>query len=385
MGQKRKMNSEIARSNIDINIRMRLWAVSAGRCEICNKILYRDSKFGNEGNFAENAHIHAVSSGGPRHKKDMSADDINNIDNLMLLCAEHHHLIDNKPEEYTGDFLVTQKKEHEERIRCVTEIPKDMSCRMVTYFMNIDNLEIYSSERILRQAVISDKMFPRQESAIELHKGSSTEYISTKEYFEEKSLELEKQVKSWFDNIVKKEDAISIFALAPQPLLFKLGTLLSDQLNVHVFQCHRSDHKWAWPSDEYLSPQFVLRKTHECSAENIALVIDLSAEVIDSRIISVLSSECTIYHLTIDNPNRNFVKNKLIQNEFVTSFRNAMEQIKNEYPQAPCIRIFPAMPNSLAVRAGMDIMKSDKPVILYEQPKSAENFLETITIGGKNV
>ena len=32
----------------------------AGRCEICNKLLYLDSHYGDDANFSENAHIHAV-------------------------------------------------------------------------------------------------------------------------------------------------------------------------------------------------------------------------------------------------------------------------------------------------------------------------------------
>ena len=111
--------------------------VQAGRCEICNKLLYLDSRYGDDANFAENAHIHAVGKTGPRHVDDMTQDEINNIDNLMLLCAEHHHLIDTKPENYPSDFLIVQKKNHENRIRRLTEIQDSDSCKMVTFFSNI--------------------------------------------------------------------------------------------------------------------------------------------------------------------------------------------------------------------------------------------------------
>ena len=37
-----KVNSEIGRTSIKEHIRMRLWAVSGGRCELCNRILYQD-------------------------------------------------------------------------------------------------------------------------------------------------------------------------------------------------------------------------------------------------------------------------------------------------------------------------------------------------------
>ena len=41
------------------------------------------------------------------------------------------------------------------------------------------------------------------------------------------------------------------------------------------------------------------------------------------------------------------------------------------------------MPNSLAVKAGMDYMpKADLPLIIYEQYKESEGFFEALAIGG---
>ena len=113
------------------------------------------------------------------------------------------------------------------------------------------------------------------------------------------------------------------------------------------------------------------------------MVIDLSAQIIDNRVTSVLGDECTIFHLTIESPNRLFVKNKKIQDDFVKSFRSLMEQIKNEYPNADKIHVFLAMPNSLAIRAGMDIMpKVDLPIVIYDVLSAGNEFTETIKMGG---
>lgn len=176
---------------------------------------------------------------------------------------------------------------------------------------------------------------------------------------------------------------LQFFTLAPQPLLFKLGTLISDQLNVQVFQCHREGEKWSWPENEFTRIKYLIKKTCDKSEETVAMVIDLSAQIIDNRVTVVLGDECTIFHLTIESPNRLFVKNKKIQDDFVKSFRSLMEQIKNEYPNADKIHVFPAMPNSLAIRAGMDIMpKVDLPIVIYDVLSAGNEFTETIEIGG---
>ena len=127
------MNSCIGRTTIDEKVRMKLWAISGGRCEMCNRLLYSDLHYGNDGNFGELAHIHAVSEGGPRHKFGMTPEEKNNIENLMLLCEEHHHMIDNNPNDYSDGTLTRTKQAHEERIRRVTEISEEQSCRIACY------------------------------------------------------------------------------------------------------------------------------------------------------------------------------------------------------------------------------------------------------------
>ncbi len=376
-----KVKSEIGRTSIKEPVRMKLWAVSGGRCEMCNRILYQDLVYGHDGNFGEMAHIHAVSEGGPRHKYGMTEEEKNNIDNLILLCAEHHHMIDTYPEDFGEGLLLKKKKTHEDRIRQVTGIPSEQSCRIVTYFSNIDNQTEFSSDRMLREAVLLSGRVPMQEPVINLSEDSVTKYVPTKAAFGQKEQDLETQFRIWFNATIKSEDSVGIFALAPQPLLFKLGTLINDQYNVVAFQCHRSGHKWAWPNHNE-GIRFDFKCTKEGASEKVALVIDLSATVLDDRITSVLGEDVTIFHITMDNPCRTFVTSEAVQDDFVQVYRHAMEHIKNLRPAPAEIHLFQVVPNSLAVRAGMDYMpKADLPVVLYEQANQADGFFEAVTIG----
>lgn len=375
------MNSEIGRTSINEKVRMKLWGISAGRCEICNRLLYQDTALGVDGNFGENAHIHAVNKNGPRHKYGMTTEEKNDISNLMLLCAEHHHMIDTNPELFGASKLLKIRERHEQRIRNVTGIPDYQSCRMVSYFSNIDNQEIFSKESLFRQSLVASQRIPLQQPVIPLHKGMTTQYTPSRENFEAKALELEQAFKEWSDAIIKQEDSIAVFALAPQPLLIKLGTLINDQYNTEVFQCHREGHKWAW-QDHSEAVEYIIKRPGNI-ANSVALVIDLSAEVVDDRIKSVLGEDSAIYHLTIPTPNRNFVRSRDIQSEFVKTFRVLLEEIKNLRPQPKIVHLFPVMPNSLAIRAGMDFMpKTDIPMLIYEQANARDGFFSTLTIGG---
>jgi hypothetical protein len=63
-------------------------------------------------------HIAAASKEGPRFDKDMTDDERRGFDNLILLCDEHHVMIDNKANEetYPTTLLKTWKSEHEKKM-----------------------------------------------------------------------------------------------------------------------------------------------------------------------------------------------------------------------------------------------------------------------------
>ena len=55
---------------------------------------------------------------------------------------------------------------------------------------------------------------------------------------------------------------VSLFALGPQPLLVKLGTVLNDQYPISVFQKHRNPDSWRW-LDEDIQNEIKLIEPHE--------------------------------------------------------------------------------------------------------------------------
>ena len=95
---------------------------------------------------------------------------------------------------------------------------------MVSFFSNIDDIDVYGDATAFKRAVIRDKMYPKQDEPIALHTGSPTRYIRSKENIERQADELAQQVRLLFEGI-KKEERIAVFSLAPQPLLFKLGAI----------------------------------------------------------------------------------------------------------------------------------------------------------------
>ncbi len=65
---------------------------------------------------AEIAHIRGLNPGSPRYEPDMTDAERNGYDNLLLLCANHHKLIDKlEPDAYPAADLQRIKADHEDR------------------------------------------------------------------------------------------------------------------------------------------------------------------------------------------------------------------------------------------------------------------------------
>lgn len=64
----------------------------------------------------EIAHIISPNEGGPRHDPSISTEQVNQLDNLLLLCPTHHRMIDRNPDDYPVDTLKEwnqmERKEH---------------------------------------------------------------------------------------------------------------------------------------------------------------------------------------------------------------------------------------------------------------------------------
>ena len=84
----------------------KLFSLSAGKCNICNRSVIEDDVV-----IGEMAHIIAKSSNGPRGDKNNPRND--SYYNLILLCSIDHKKVDSRPQDYPKDYLLSIKSQHE--------------------------------------------------------------------------------------------------------------------------------------------------------------------------------------------------------------------------------------------------------------------------------
>lgn len=96
---------------------------SGNRCAFprCGEVLlHEDAEIGDSVVLSKIAHIVGQSLDGPRGRYPLPLEERDNESNLILLCAKHHDIIDNKEQYYTVERLRQMKEDHEALVESAT-------------------------------------------------------------------------------------------------------------------------------------------------------------------------------------------------------------------------------------------------------------------------
>lgn len=360
----------------------KLWAKAAGRCEYdgCNKLLYKDDLTSEDINRGFVAHIIAASPDGPRGDVVLSAQLVDDIGNVMLMCHDHHRLIDHEQvAEHTVDRLRSMKKKHEDRVREVTEIAAAKISVPVVYGTNIGKEAVSIPRRELAQAMLPDN-YPT-ENVVTISCQNSGLHDSQELFWQAEVAQLEQKYNESLKPLICKEDidCVSVFALAPQPLLVKLGTMLSDLHKVKVYQKHREPDTWKWQEITEPNPMRIVKP--QDTSKTPVLVFSLSAKAISNRVRNRFGDDASIWEVTAEDPNNDMLRSADQLVEFRQLTRKVLDDI-NSFSGFDSVKVFMAMPAACAVELGRVLMpKADKKLVLFDKNNAVDvDDIETITI-----
>lgn len=371
------------RPSIPTKVKTNLWRASGGRCQFnnCNTPLWLHNATMNEMNKSYIAHIHSFSAGGARYDKIKSPLLATDFSNLMLVCDECHRTFDDnsKEKEYPAERLIEMKKAHEERIELLTGITPDMRSHVLLFGARIGQHASPLNFRSATQAILPN-YYPSMSRPLEIGLKGALEDHNESYWLMEKE-NLLAGFKSEVEYLKGKHETqhFSIFGLAPQPLLIKLGTLFSDLYDADVYQLHREPANWKWLKDEHAVEHQIIPSLG--ASKVIALKLELSATITDDRIKDVLGNECNTWSITHENPNNDYLKSRIHLQDFRRKARKTFDQIKAQHGEDATIHVFPAMPVSAAIELGRVWMpKADLPMIIYDQNRKSGGFVQAIKI-----
>jgi hypothetical protein len=299
----------------------------------------------------------------------------------MLLCDTHHRLID-KAEiiMHQEKVLLEMKKEHEDRIETFTAIAPNMHSHILTYKANIGEHTPELSYQTISQ-YLNPTYYPAIPNAIDLSLSNSIQRDRDATFWLTEVENLKAQFdRKLFQNFTRGEiKHLSIFAIAPIPLLVKLGTLINDIYPAEIYQPVRDPKTWKLNNETTEVVYKIIEPSDK--HEIVALNISLSATITNKRITDVIGDKCSIYTITIDIPFNDYLKSKKHLQDFSIGIRKLLDKIKANYDAKTPIHIFPAMPVAKAVEFGRVWMpKADMPLYLYDQNTANGGFTKVMEI-----
>lgn len=355
-----------------------LIARAGGRCQFenCNKNVFLDEVTLDDTNDSNVAHIIASSPDGPRGSKAQSVAMSDKIENLMLMCLDHHHLIDEKGQDriYTVERLRAMKASQEERVQKL-----------------MDNLNADVTTMLHLTSPIKGKQndsFSAREAAKAFlpRMRAESEYamtISVPALGEYKSAEYWQSAEYWLDNNYRynvgaklnnyPNTHFSVFSLAPIPLIMKLGFLMGDKVRANVYQKTKHPDTWEWQSTELTNAFKIEKKTFECGT-GVAIVLSVTAEIEMQAVLKVAAFKA-VYILHAERQEDESIKSEKDLCAFWHKYKELCESLKGEKE----LSVFSSVPVSAAFEMGRRYMVGVYPkMIIYDRDG---DFFKTLTIG----
>jgi len=377
------MDKEKKRKKIPLSTTIKLWAVAGGRCEYCNTVLWKDSLTGSDLNKSYIAHIRAVSKGGPRWDKKLSSILEKDISNLMLLCDECHNRIDkSQVNEHNVERLEKIKKEHEFKIKRLTGLAsKGKKAYTIVYGATIGNNDPpFNNDQII-EALLNQGIYPIEDLPLKLSLENSSFRDKNLSYWKVNEKQLCTTFRSKIQPIIENinHNTFAVFALAPQPLLVKFGTLFSDIQNVMIFQKHREPDNWTWLKEKTKNGIIVSEPTNK-SLQPI-LIFALSAKAIIGYVKKAYPTNTnSLWIITCKYPSNDMLRNIEQLKQFRIKTREVLDKI-NSTSFGFTLKVFMAMPAACAFELGRICMpKADLSMELYDRNVQSKNFIKTLTI-----
>jgi hypothetical protein len=373
--------------------KVRLWVRSGGRCAICNKYLL-DLNY--DVSIGEMAHIVGWSKAdkSPRGEAELALDARNMVDNLMLLCADHHKIIDTKEllEEFTLERLMQHKADHEKRIHHLTDLQIDSESVVLRMLGGIRGATVEVSKEHARNVVFnSERKFAMFIDSFDKH-GIEIDLKALPEpeenwegYWSIGQGIIDRSLNPLIEGVGKGQVRhLSVFAMSRIPLLVYLGYKLDDKIPTSLYQKHRGDQEtWMW-SEETKTETFEVVKLKENASHNIALILSLSGSINPSELPEEILESCNLYEIVPvgTTPNRDILRSKASYENFSKTYHGFLSQLEVSHKPCKQINLFPALPVTAALACGRGLMRDAQPAItVYD--RSGTIYKPALTVNAK--
>jgi SMODS-associated and fused to various effectors sensor domain len=378
------MAEKNVRLGIPEKVRAHLWVAAAGRCEFncCNKPLDKNILTKQAIFVGQHAHIIGDSIHGPRGHPELSKKLSQDASNIMLVCRECHWTIDQLADDYPVELLRRMKKRHEDRIQRLYDLDECKDSVAVVLRHPIKRIHVPQfSDRDVQTAILANSDFCHApaEHAVQLDYRSRAAREGDPAYWTELVTQLRDDYQSQMHLAARDGHPahLSIFAFGPMPLVMQLGALIGNKAEASTFQWDRVAETWKYRHQRKYERQAISHtKVPASNGRDLALAVSLSGEV-DSQAVHAAVPGLNIVRLGVPRPTPELVEDADDVRHFRSKFTALMADIRNQGYRR--VHVFPAMPLSLAVEFGRQLLpKADPAMGVWDYQERA--FVPTLEL-----
>jgi hypothetical protein len=379
------------RGSISHEDTLRLWVKAGGRCEYagCNRFLLEDKLTGFELNLAERAHVVGAtrSKGSPRGEAALPLAERDKEANLMLLCRDHHRVIDRLIEEHGVGGLLRMKREHEDRIRLLTSQQEDAASVVIRAIGQVRGSAVDIPRSAVQAALLNERRYPRFPLALA---GEDLE-IDLRDLPDEGTTGYwemaERIIASKLAPVAASRQTIphlSVFALARIPLLVALGYHLDDKISATIYPRRRDgagDGQWGFNEESEPVEFTVRRAAGRDTGDDVAIALSTTAPITDDV---VAAASCgTVYELVPEGRDcgRDLLSSRKSLENFSESYHALLAMIETKHPGCRVIDLYAAVPAPGAIHLGRGVMRDAQPALRIYDRDRAGDFREALVLG----
>ena len=293
----------------------------------------------------------------------------------MLLCPGCHKLIDDHPREYTRKTLREYKERHEKHVRHMTGLSPEFRTSVLVFTANIADQSVFVPFDQVLEAVSPRYPFSKPGKIIDLTSIRIDDAASVATARET----VRRALAQLYDtgSEVQTVKHLSVFALAPIPLLVALGEQLSNKIPTDLFQRHRDNENWTWRRAQKPVEYEFKKLRSGAQGEEAALILSLSGTIRLGDLPKEVDSRCAVYGLTLkgQTPNPAFLKARKDLENFRLAYQMALSTIMRERGTIRSLHLFPAVPAPIAILCGRELLPKVHPeLIIYDFDKQKAGF-----------
>ena len=354
-----------------------VWAKAAGRCCMCGEPQLVSDLGAVTVTIGEVAHQAGATEGpkSPRGDASVPFSDRDKEENLMLLCHGCHRKIDDTAGQdiYTVEVLQGIKAQHEAMVAALTDFRTENRTLVIATRSTVRDKPAGASPREIAYALAESRRAAHTLGNLTYRIDIDLTDPVTDEWVWKRGMQqIDKAVARIGTDVADGTvDHLSVFALAPIPLLAYLGHKLGDKQTVDVFRQSRdhTDRAWCWgePGDGF--PDFVYEVADiPASAEEMVVAVEVTAPVQLVRLPESVAGLPVARLRPADGaPHPDMIGSRAALDAFARAWRGLLAVVERDAPGVKRLHVVAAVPAPAAIALGrFHRVYADPALVMYE-------------------